>query len=408
MAWLSSKKGIVLVILAVFVATFSIGAVLGEQFKNLFSESIESKDLKGEPFNILFMGIDARDNKSNTRTDTMILASIDPKNKKVAMVSIPRDTHIKDSKGRNEKINFINYDKGPEAACKVVAELLDTEVDYYVLTNFAGFGKIVDALGGVDIDVETNMYHWDVSNIINLKKGNQHLNGDQALQYVRYRGGPTADIGRTQRQQKFIKALANEMFKAKTILKLPALIPEINKYVRTNIPLKDMVYMANMAKKFDSSSITAQTLPGYPYTDPSTGASYWEADQEKATIIVESLLQGKTFSVVGDPPTWMSKQKVIKAPVVIPDAEKELESEVNKDENLDEMPSVDELKTQPEVENDVDLPKQTEQGDNTSETDDQDEPGPLLPEDDNNKNTLPNQDNNQQIPNENNDQVTSN
>jgi LCP family protein required for cell wall assembly len=230
MAWLGTKKGLIVLFLVIFVAMFGIGAVVGEKYKSLFSDSIESKDIKGQAFNILFMGIDDRDNANNSRSDTMILATIDPKTSRVALLSIPRDTRIKNSKGRNEKINGVNYIEGPEAACKAVGELLDTDVEYYVTTNFEGFGKIVDILGGVDINVESDMKHWDVSYAIDLKKGLHHMNGDQALQYVRYRGGPTADIGRTQRQQQFIKALADEMFKAKTILKLPSLIPEINKY----------------------------------------------------------------------------------------------------------------------------------------------------------------------------------
>jgi len=165
--------------------------------------------------------------------------------------------------------------------------------------------------------------HKDVSYSINLSKGYQHLSGDQALQYVRYRGGPTADIGRTQRQQKFIKALAKQMFKAKTILTLPKLIPQISKYVKTNIPASDLLYMANMAKNIDISTINAQTLPGYPYTDPSSGASYWEADHAKAKIIIATLMQGKTFDVVGDEPEWMKatpakyKSKELPTPEVL-------------------------------------------------------------------------------------------
>lgn len=307
MAWLNSKKRMYAVLVAVFLLTFAIGSLAGGSIKKIFSDSMLDLSAKGKPINILFMGIDDRENANNTRSDTMIVASIDPKNKKVVMVSVPRDTHIKNALGRSEKINSINYTKGPEAACKVVSDLLDVPVNYYVVTNFAGFGKIVDILGGVDMDVETDMYHWDVSYIINLKKGYQHLNGDQALQYVRYRGGPTADIGRTQRQQKFIKALAKQMFKAKTVLTLPELVPEIAKNVKTNIPTSDMLYLAKLAKDIDTSTINAQTLPGYPYTDPGSGASYWEPDRDKAEIIIATLMQGKNFDVVGDPPSWINK-----------------------------------------------------------------------------------------------------
>lgn len=318
---LNSKQKAVIGFVILFIAMFAMGKFIGGLLFGSGSESIASQEAKGEIINVLFMGIDARDAKSNSRSDTMILASIDTKTKRIAMLSIPRDTRVKTAFGRSEKINAINYTKGPEEACKVVGKLLNTEVDFYVVTNFAGFGKIVDTLGGVDLEVETNMVHQDVSYSINLAKGYQHLNGDKALQYVRYRGGPTADIGRTQRQQKFIKALAQQMFKAKTIFKLPQLLPQISDNVNTNIPMTDMIALAKMAQKIDTGKITSQTLPGYPYTDPSSGASYWEADNNTAKIIIKSLLQGKTFPVVGDPPSWISKEQEKYAPVDLPGPE---------------------------------------------------------------------------------------
>ena len=226
-----------------------------------------------------------------------------------------------------------------------MGKLLNTRVDYYVVTNFAGFGKIVDTLGGVDIDVENNMAHQDGKYSINLAKGYQHLNGDKALQYVRYRGGPTADIGRTQRQQKFIKALAQQMFQAKTILKLPQLIPEIEKNIKTNIPMSDMIYMAKMAQTMEKANITSQTLPGYPYTDPASGASYWEADHDKAEILISTLLQGKTFPVVGDPPGWIKKEQEKYQPVDLPTPEtlqelEEVPADTNpgSDEQIETLP----------------------------------------------------------------------
>lgn len=307
MSWINSKKRTYTLLVAIFLVTFAVGTLAGSPIKKLFTDSIPDTVDKGKPVNILFMGIDDRENKNNSRSDTMIVASLDPSTQKMVMVSIPRDTRIKTTLGRSEKINSVNYIKGADAACKVVSNLLNVPINYYVVTNFAGFGKIVDTLGGVDLDVETNMVHKDVSYSINLKKGHQHLNGDQALQYVRYRDPNTADIGRTQRQQKFLKALAKQMFQAKTILTLPELIPEISKQVKTNIPANDMLYLAKLAKDIDTSTINAQTLPGYPYTDPSSGASYWEPDREKASIIIATLMEGKNFAVIGDPPAWLAK-----------------------------------------------------------------------------------------------------
>jgi len=306
MGFFKTRAGKVSLGILVFLVTMGLGVLLGGQVNNiLFESSVQSKESSGKAINILFMGIDARDAQANSRSDTMILASIDPETKKIAMVSIPRDTRIKNSAGNYDKINSVNYLDGPEAACKTVGALLNVPVDYYVVTNFGGFGDIVDALGGVHIDIESDMHHDDPEYpelSINLTKGYQYLNGDQALAFVRYRGGPTADIGRTENQQKFIKALAAEMLQSKTILKLPQLIPQLYKNVRTNLPLKDLIYLANMAQKLDMENINAQTLPGYFYHDNVTGASYWEADKNIASKLIAALLQGQTFKVVEEGP----------------------------------------------------------------------------------------------------------
>lgn len=329
-------KGKLLLFIIVFGFTFGIGALLGGQFNG---PSIETKASKGQNINILFMGIDARDTKSNSRSDTMIVASIDTKTKRTVMVSVPRDTHIKTLTGKSIKINSVNYTDGPEAACKAVSKLLGMSVDHYVVTNFSGFGKIVDTLGGVHIDVETDMHHADRINpelAINISEGEQYLSGKDALAYVRYRGGPTADIGRTQRQQKFIKALAKEMFKPATLIKLPKLIQQISENVNTNIPVSDMIYLAKMAKDFDkANSIITQTLPGYPYTEPSSGASYWEVNKEAADGIVAKLFSGEKFAVVSDPPKWLAKQKDYQ-PTPAKDLEK-IKQEVDQFENQPEQ-----------------------------------------------------------------------
>ncbi len=266
----------------------------------------------GKTVNILLMGIDARDLNANSRSDTMVLATVDTKSKKVALLWIPRDTRIETSSGGQMKINSINVAKGPEAACEAVGKLVGADVDHYIITNFWGFEKIIDKLGGVTVDVETNFKHYDPDPYlnINIPKGTQRLNGENALKYVRYRGGPTADIGRTQRQAKFLKALADEVFKTKTILKLPDLAPELVNSIKTNIPTADLVYLLTEAGDFKTSDIVTQTLPGHSFTSSKDGASYWEPDKKVANGIMLALLQGQTFEVIHDPPTWNSRPQV--------------------------------------------------------------------------------------------------
>lgn len=325
--------GFAAVLIGIYLAFFAMGSLLGGRF-GVLSNAPGLAWLGEGRVNILFMGIDARPPQTNARSDTMILASIDKQSNKAVLIWIPRDTRIEVSKGHYDKINSVNALKGPEAACEAVGKLLDTKVDYYVLTNFQGFSKIVDTLGGVHIDVETNMRHSDPDPTlnINLSKGPQVLNGADALRYVRYRGGPTADIGRTARQQKFIKAVIAEMFTTKNIFKLPDLVPQLMAHIKTNLPAKEVTTLANLAQRFNSGNVVTQTLPGYSFTEASSGASYWHADEEITPGIISALFAGETFEVIKDPPNWVAQMPKAKpaegeTPAVVktPEAIKELE-----------------------------------------------------------------------------------
>ncbi|MGE5417635.1 MAG: LCP family protein [Acidobacteriota bacterium] len=253
----------------------------------------------GEKVNILFIGIDARPGEKMARSDTMILACVDPAIKKVATISIPRDTRFPVS-GSVDKINSACALGGPEAAAKAVEELMGVDVDYYVLTNFKGFSKCVDILGGVTVDVEKRMYK--PSEGINLHPGVQKLDGKQALAYCRFRNDALGDIGRTQRQQKFISALTKELYQSNTITKIPALLPQIFENVTTNMGIGQLLELAKIAPDFKPSSIIGQTLPGYFYNDPSNGLSYWIVDKEKLATLVADLFAGKKIAVVEDTP----------------------------------------------------------------------------------------------------------
>jgi len=256
--------------------------------------------IEGKRTNILLLGVDRRPGEEHSRSDVMILVSIDPELEKVAVVSIPRDTKIDDSGLGVDKICAVNYAFGPKSAVKMVENLLDTDVDYYVEMDFTGFKKIVDTLGGVTIDVPCRMYK--PAEDIDLKPGKQHLNGRQALAFVRYRGYIQADIQRTAAQQQFIKALADQLLQAKTITRLPSLIKQVDENVETDMQISDALRLARWAPGFESDSFITQTLPGnfYDVRDAygNLTASYWLADKEEAAELLDDLFSGKTVAVV--------------------------------------------------------------------------------------------------------------
>ncbi|NPV93444.1 MAG: LCP family protein [Firmicutes bacterium] len=282
-------KNVLIGLLCFSVAFFS-GASLVDWYArghNLPWSGTDEQQRDDQPgrINILLLGMDARPGEDKARTDTIILASIDRDTKKVALVSIPRDSRVQIPGHGWDKINAAYLIGGPAMTQKIVGDLLGIPVPYYMVTNFQGFQGIVDTLGGVEINVEKRMYYPDEG--IDLKPGLQRLNGKDALGYVRYRYDPLGDITRTERQQKFLTALAKEAVQMKTVTKLPKLIPQLKENVNTNLGFSDMLFLAQVAASIDPSNIATQTLPGdFLNID---GASYWEPDRVKAKTVVAEL-----------------------------------------------------------------------------------------------------------------------
>lgn len=267
---------------------------------------------EGERTNILILGVDARPGDDHPRSDTMLLATIDPKLNKAAIISIPRDTKVKLMNGQTDKITAANSLGGPKYAVAAVEKLMDTKVNYYVEMDFKGFKDIVDALGGVNLNVPQRMYK--PSEDINLYPGQQKLNGRDALAYVRFRDYNMGDIQRTAAQQEFLKALASEILKPATITKLPKLAKTVDQCTDSNLRLGDMLKMVTWAPGFTKESLVTQTLPGSFYderdSDGNLMVSYWLADEKQLSSLVDNMLAGKTVAVV--------QQSL--APVIVPAA----------------------------------------------------------------------------------------
>lgn len=288
----------ILLLSVVFVAAFAGGrfiyGLVNPEAPPVVLETNEKGELLPvDRLNVLLLGIDARPGEKDARTDSMILVSIDRDTKKIAMVSIPRDTLVEIPGHGREKINSANLYGGVDLARETVENLMGVKIPYYVKTNFDGFKDIVDTLGGVTIDVEKRMAYRAEG--INLYPGTQRLDGYNALGYVRYRYDTLGDISRTERQQKFLTALAKEMLQAGTILKLPKLAPQIMDAVETNLSLKDMYFLTKVAANLDSQNILTATLPGIFYNDR---GSYWKADEEKAKLVLDDLFAGTKVATV--------------------------------------------------------------------------------------------------------------
>ncbi len=151
--------------------------------------------------NILVLGCDARTKDDPGRSDSIMLVGLDPVTKKITMMSIPRDTRVSIPGHGIGKINAAtNKDVYADGGISLLEETIQglvpgIRVDYYVRTNFTGFASVVDALGGVTLDVEERMVYRATDTVIDLKPGVQHLDGDKALQYARFRADGVGDFG---------------------------------------------------------------------------------------------------------------------------------------------------------------------------------------------------------------------
>ncbi len=293
----------IVAVVVAFTASFFVGKAAALWGKPDVAQTVQKKSEKApEEFpvnnlNFLLLGVDARPGEKDSRSDSLIVVSIDRATKKIAMVSIPRDSLVDIPKHGKDKINSANALGGADLARETVEDLLGIEIPYYVKTNFDGFKEIVDTLGGVDLEVEKRMYY--PAEGINLRPGMQRLDGSKALAYVRFRHDALGDITRTQRQQKFLAALAGEMLQASTIIKLPRLVPQLMDAVETNLGVKDAIFLTRAASNLKANNIVTATLPGSFFNYK--GASYWKVDEAKTKVVLSELFQGTKVATITGP-----------------------------------------------------------------------------------------------------------
>jgi LCP family protein required for cell wall assembly len=240
--------------------------------------------------NILIVGCDEIENQG--RADTIVLLSISPKTKNVLILSIPRDTRVEiPGRGMN-KINHAYAFGGKELISKTVSSFLDIPINFYVIVDFIKFVNIIDELGGVEINIEKEMHYIDKAGglNINLYPGKQILDGEKALQYIRFRHDNLGDLGRIKRQQKLVEALINKMMNLDSVKKIPLILEGLKTYLETDIKIQDAVALADLFKRVSQDKFIIETVQGNPvYIN---GISYLEPDTIEVQKKVKSLIYG--------------------------------------------------------------------------------------------------------------------
>ena len=231
---------------------------------------------------ILIMGVDVREDDVG-RSDTLMVATVDPKYDKASLLSIPRDTRVRIYGYGYDKINAAYAYGGEPLTENTVENLIGIDIDHYVIVNVRSFVKIIDAIGGVDIYVPKRMYYedpWDDDGglLIDLYPGRQHMDGKTAVTYVRYRDSE-GDIGRIQRQQQFVEACIDKVTSPEIITKIPDIIREVYNAVDTDMNFRELLELAGAVKAAQKNGLVTDMVPGYPlYIDE---ISYWIPDVEE-------------------------------------------------------------------------------------------------------------------------------
>ncbi|MFZ5816280.1 MAG: LCP family protein [Bacillota bacterium] len=254
-----------------------------------------------QPVNILLMGLD----EGKIRTDVVVLAHINPKQKLINLISLPRDTLVpidctglEDSCVSPDKLAHAHAyggENGPQTTVRSVESLLGVKIDHYIRVDYEGFRQVVDTLGGVDLVIDQNMDYEDPYAHPPLKihfKASpepQHLDGQQALNYVRFRSDGRGDIGRTERTKKFLVALARKAKESQSLTKLPSVVSQVLRHVQTDVDTSTAVALARSAMSFNLDQVQMATLPGVDDRNHPRGW-VWVPDQAKVAELVDRLV----------------------------------------------------------------------------------------------------------------------
>lgn len=246
----------------------------GNMFKQFMddvsvADSVDPDELKGlddrikngEPFSVLILGIDV-ENGGIARSDTIIVTTVNPKKDSIKMVSIPRDALIYFPNGQMEKINAAYAIGEINLTRQVVSEYLDIPIDFYGALNFEGLIELVDAVGGVTVDVPFSFdekdYRKGGNNRIYLQKGKQRLNGDEALAYARMRyQDERGDFGRQDRQKEIVISLTKELATISSLTNIQSILSSIQPYLITNLSSSNILAVSS---KYGAASNNIKTL----------------------------------------------------------------------------------------------------------------------------------------------------
>ena len=245
-------------------------------------------DPVNDPISILFLGLDTRDGDLSGRTDSMILTTFNPNEKSVRMLSLPRDSYVPIiGRDTHDKLNHAHAFGGLNMTVDTVEAFLDVPVDYVVTLNFDAFMDIVDAIGGVEVDVPMPIYDRDNATYgeISIDEGIQTLDGEEALAYARMRKqDPRGDHGRGDRQKDIIEAIIKQSVNFQTITNFNSVMDSLEDNLSMNLSFGQLISMHGYARGLND--IESMHLEGSDTTID--GIYYYQVDDSSLQQISRS------------------------------------------------------------------------------------------------------------------------
>lgn len=245
-------------------------------------ESLAGTSIFSPSANILLIGSDTRQKDKKGRADTIMILHVSALRSKNVLLSIPRDTKVLLEGHGEGKINAAYAYGGPDLLVRSVENLTDLRINHVIELDFEGFVKLVDAMGGVTITVQEPLV--DPLSGANFQPGTYHMDGEQALAFVRSRATASADMGRIERQQHFLKEMLKQLLSPATLIRSPQLFLSLTNYVKTDMNAMQMITSGTLSG-FGLKGFEAYTIPGKPAMIG--GISYIVVDEAEVKSFVK-------------------------------------------------------------------------------------------------------------------------
>jgi LCP family protein required for cell wall assembly len=288
---------------------------LAHKDENSSSHKSLQKIKSSRPMNLLILGVEATDWVHKGRSDTIMVARIDPARNQVTIVSIPRDSRVPMGKYGQQKLTHAYFFGRAPLVQETITKNFGIPIDRCVEVHFEGFYEIVDYLGGVDLDVEKPIHSpkfWNFRPFI-IPAGKQHLSPKEALAYVHFRFDKMGDIGRIERQQKFVRAVAKQIRQSNNLVELPIMINQLASHLRTNMSITEMLFWGKILWRVNLEEVETEMVPGTPKMiydkDAGKKLSFWIVDHDKAAPLISRVFDIPPYQEEEEPESQKSDTK---------------------------------------------------------------------------------------------------